>query len=107
MQAVDQAGNVGYASNKTEGYPATVASDPEITGVVAPSDPPPLLTASKRPSSSPIPRRIFDAYDVEFEWGDGATSAALAEPPRSRTGGRTGNCRGPTPHQAAMTSRSP
>ena len=39
VQAVDQAGNVGYASNKTEGYPATVASDPVVTGVWSSSPP--------------------------------------------------------------------
>ena len=90
VQAVDQAGNVGYASNKTEGYPATVASDPVVTNVLSSSSlasPTALVDGVEATVEFTDPTGVFDAYDVQFEWGDGATSAALVVPPTSTSPG--------------------
>ncbi len=87
VQAVDQAGNVGYASNKTEGYPAAVATDPFVTGVLVPTAPADLADGVEATVEFTDPSGEFDAYDIVFDWGDGTTSAALATPPTSTSVG--------------------
>ena len=90
VQAVDQAGNVGYASNKTEGYPATVASDPVVTSLVVPSGGSGLVDLADGVEATvefTDPTGVFDEYDVEFDWGDGTTSGAFVDPPTATNPG--------------------